>query len=241
MVELLEPGAAGRLGARRLVGAVDGVLGDEHAWLLVESADPRDTGAAVVIDGVHHDAVAPRADVFDAPGWSAVLAPGSTFATRGATLRATLVWTPSGAGVDGGPTRVVPPGAVQDETRGDGATVRRVRTYVDRGPLIVGETLNPPGGWSSWPPHAHEHEEIYLYRFQPAEGFGVHVDVGDDPGDTAGDAPRVVRDGDIVRITHGHHPVVAAPGCTMYYLWALAGDAPTVDTRVDARYLPSQS
>jgi 5-deoxy-glucuronate isomerase len=100
----------------------------------------------------------------------------------------------------------------------------------------VGETLNPPGGWSSWPPHAHAHEEIYLYRFDPEHGFGVHVDVGDDACAIDGDAPQVVRDGDIVRITSGHHPVVAAPGCTMYYLWALAGDAPSVDTRMDTRF-----
>ena len=49
--------------------------------------------------------------------------------------------------------------------RGDGATQRRVRTYVPEGELIVGETLNPPGGWSSYPPHRHDHEELYLYRF----------------------------------------------------------------------------
>ena len=40
----------------------------------------------------------------------------------------------------------------------------------------------------------------------------------------------------MVRITTGWHPVVAAPGSTMYYLWALAGDADVVDTRVDSRY-----
>src|SRR5437763_1939695 len=78
-------------------------------------------------------------------------------------------------------------------------------------------------------PHAHAPEELYLSRFAPAHGFGVHVDVGDDACHTDGDAPKVVRDGDVVRIRSGHHPVVAAPGCTMYYLWALAGDAPAVD------------
>ncbi len=165
-----------------------------------------------------------------------MLAPGSRFSTRGASLRATIVWTPAPPDVDGGPTRVIPPATVPDEVRGEGVTTRRVRTYVDRGPLVVGETLNPPGGWSSWPPHAHAHEEIYLYRFSPPHGFGVHVDVGDDACTQQGDAPQVVRDGDIVRIRSGHHPVVAAPGCTMYYLWALAGDAPTPDTLVDDRF-----
>ena len=99
------------------------------------------------------------------------------------------------------------------------------------GELIVGETLNPPGGWSSYPPHRHEHEELYLYRFEPAIGFGVHVSY-----DEAADAARVVRDGSIERITDGYHPVVAAPAAAMYYLWALAGDHDTVDTRIDPLY-----
>jgi 5-deoxy-glucuronate isomerase len=45
----------------------------------------------------------------------------------------------------------------------------------------------------------------------------------------------VVRDGRIERITSGWHPVVAAPGFTMYYLWALAG-ADRLETELDGRY-----
>src|SRR5205085_2719368 len=44
--------------------------------------------------------------------------------------------------------------------------------------LIVGETVNPPGNWSSAPPHKHDvksgdevpMEEVYLYKFNPAQG-----------------------------------------------------------------------
>ena len=46
-------------------------------------------------------------------------------------------------------------------------------------PLIAGETVKPPGGWSSWPPHRHEHEEVYLYRFDPAQGFGISMSYGE--------------------------------------------------------------
>jgi 5-deoxy-glucuronate isomerase len=129
------------------------------------------------------------------------------------------------------PTRVIDPAGVAEEVRGEGTTARRVRTYVPEGELIVGETLNPPGGWSSYPPHRHEHEELYLYRFDPPNGFGVHVSYDD-----GADSARVVRDGSIERITDGYHPVVAAPAASMYYLWALAGDHDTVDTRFDPRY-----
>ena len=55
------------------------------------------------------------------------------------------------------------------------------------------------------------------------------------PTTSAADAARVVRDGSIERITDGYHPVVAAPAAAMYYLWALAGDHDTVDTRIDPR------
>ena len=48
----------------------------------------------------------------------------------------------------------------------------------------VGETLNPPGNWSSYPPHKHDQhnppeevalEEVYLFRVEPAGGFGVQM------------------------------------------------------------------
>jgi len=44
------------------------------------------------------------------------------------------------------------------------------------------------------------------------------------------------RDGHAERITDGWHPVVAAPGFDMYYLWALVGDTDAVDTRTHPRF-----
>lgn len=218
---LLEPGPGRRLGVARTRGAVRGRTGAAAAWVLVEY------GRGELTAGEHGVDVRGRADVFAAPAWSALISAHSEFATEG-DLAATVVWRASDRA---GEPRLIDPAGVPDEQRGGGTTARRVRTYVHEGPLIVGETLNPPGGWSSWPPHRHEHEEIYLYRFDPRHGFGVHIAYDDD-----GDRPVVVRDGDIERITSGWHPVVAAPGFTMYYLWALAGDTDTVDTRLDPRY-----
>jgi 5-deoxy-glucuronate isomerase len=218
---LLEPGSAGRLGAVRSDGPIEGRTADSLAWVLVE--DGRGTlragDAGVEIDG--------RADVFARAGWSAIVGPATTFALDG-DLRATIVWRASERAT---PTRLIDPVTVAEEERGEGTTARCVRTYVPEGELIVGETLNPPGGWSSYPPHRHEHEELYLYRFDPPKGFGVHVSY-----DEEHDEARIVRDGSIERITEGYHPVVAAPAAAMYYLWALAGDADTVDTRVDPAY-----
>lgn len=220
--DLLAPGADGRIGAARSRGTLCGRTDEAVAWLLIE----RGTGELHVgSEYVHVDG---RDAVFDGPGWSALIGPDVEFVADG-DLDATIVWrastrTAAGAG------HIIDPATVPDEARGEGTTARRVRTYVAEGELIVGETLNPPGGWSSWPPHQHAHEEIYLYRFAPPHGFGVHADLA------PARAPRIVRDGDIVRIVDGEHPVVAAPGCAMYYLWALAGDTDTVDTRVDPRF-----
>jgi 5-deoxy-glucuronate isomerase len=219
---LLDPGPNARLGVVRTNGPARAASTGAMLWVLVEG------GAGALRVGDREVAVDGRADVFEHAGWSAIVPPGEEVALDG-SLRATWVWRASDdRSVKG---RLIAPDDVAEETRGDGCTSRRVRTYVDSGPLIVGETLNPPGGWSSWPPHQHDHEEIYLYRFDPPHGFGVHVAY-----DERGDRPVVVRDGSIQRINGGWHPVVAAPGFTMYYLWALAGDTDTVDTRTDPRY-----
>jgi 5-deoxy-D-glucuronate isomerase len=222
---LLEAGPEGRLGAARTVGDAAGRTGAATAWVLIED------GVGCLGAGDASVDVQGRADVFVGPGWSACIGPDTDFSLSG-TLRATIVWRECARDVA---TRLIDPATVSDEARGEGTTARRVRTYIAEGPLIVGETLNPPGGWSSWPPHRHEHEELYLYRFAPEHGFGVHVGFDDQPVGrqstrSAIDAPVIVRDGSIERITDGWHPVVAAPDCQMYYLWALAGDADTVAT-----------
>jgi 5-deoxy-glucuronate isomerase len=218
---LLEPGSAARLGVARTRGSVGGRTGAAVAWVLIEG------GAGRLVAGDDANDVRARNDVFEGPGWSAVVGPESAFSIDG-EIAATVVWRATDRALD---SHTIDPATVPDEDRGEGNTARRVRTYVAEGPLIVGETLNPPGGWSSWPPHRHEHEEAYLYRFDPQHGFGVHVAY-----DEGGDRPVIVRDGSIERITDGWHPVVAAPGFAMYYLWALAGDANTVDTKLDPRY-----
>jgi 5-deoxy-glucuronate isomerase len=218
---LLEPGPNARLGVARTRGAVRGELADAVAWVLVEGGR-----GALTLDDEKMD-LDGRTDVLDAAGWSALVGTGSTFALDG-DVRATVVWRAETRPIA---SRVIPPDAVEDEQRGEGATFRRVRTYVSEGPLIVGETLNPPGLWSSFPPHRHEHEEIYLYRFDPPDGFGMQMRSESDDDERG----VVVRDGRIERITSGWHPVVAAPGATLYYLWALAG-ADTLDTEFDARF-----
>jgi len=98
--------------------------------------------------------------------------------------------------------------------------------------LMVGETLNPPGNWSSFPPHKHDekgvseapYEEVYFFRVKPSQGFGVQRLYTSSDDKDPFDATYVVGDGDTVVIPRGYHPVVAAPGYQLYYLWILAGE-----------------
>jgi 5-deoxy-glucuronate isomerase len=93
--------------------------------------------------------------------------------------------------------------------------------------LLVGETFNEPGQWSSFPPHKHDGgdgepalEEVYYYRFDRPDGFGFQGLY-----ETDGVAEAVfLKHGTIVGIPRGYHPVCAAPGYRLYYLWALVGD-----------------
>lgn len=105
------------------------------------------------------------------------------------------------------------------EDGGDGAAFRFVRTYFDRrnappeSRLVVGEVVNLPGRWSSYPPHHHAQPELYHYRFRPEHGYG-HAEHGDDV--------FKVRHGDTLRIAPGHdHAQCAAPGYAMLYVWAI--------------------
>lgn len=112
---------------------------------------------------------------------------------------------------------------VGEEHRGKGilndTCYRIVRLVFDdsNGPpesrMVLGEVVNFPGRWSSYPPHHHPQPEIYYYRFEPGQGYG-HGELGD----------QVVKleDGDLLVITAGNvHAQVSAPGYHMYYLWAI--------------------
>jgi 5-deoxy-glucuronate isomerase len=95
--------------------------------------------------------------------------------------------------------------------------------------LIVGETFTPSGNWSTFPPHKHQvddlpveayHEEMYYFRVNPADGFGIchyYNEQGEEENFT-------VRDHSIHMMPYGYHTVVSAPGYTTYYLWFLAGE-----------------
>jgi 5-deoxy-glucuronate isomerase len=169
-----------------------------------------------------------RTDVFEERA-AAVYVPPGVAATISATsdFEAILVSTPA---EKGGPPGLVSARDVRVNARGRGTYAREVHdifvTDAHAQRLMVGETFNPPGHWSSFPPHKHDGrdgepvlEEVYYFRIAPPQGFGQQMLYTSDGECVA----HVVRDGDAVLLPYGYHPVSSPPGYRLYYLWAMAG------------------
>jgi 5-deoxy-D-glucuronate isomerase len=111
---------------------------------------------------------------------------------------------------------------LESEKRGKGllndTAYRIVRTLFDlrnrpQSLLVLGEVINAPGRWSSYPPHHHAQPEIYHYRFTEKHGYG-HAECGEDV--------FKVRQFDTYKILNQNdHSQTSAPGYAMYYIWAI--------------------
>jgi len=119
--------------------------------------------------------------------------------------------------------RVYSPDNIATEHRGkdqlDDTCYRLVRLAFDdtispkEAKLVIGEVLNFPGKWSSYPPHHHSQPELYYYELSPDWGYG-HGELGDDV--------YKIKNGDVLAITNSKtHSQTSAPGFHMYYLWAI--------------------
>ena len=112
-----------------------------------------------------------------------------------------------------------------------GTMRRNIKTIFDLGNapysnMVLGEVLNFPGKWSSYPPHFHPQPEVYFYRFDKPQGFGA--------GFANGELHQTGHNGLLV-IQSGFHSQVAAPGYGLCYVWGirhLPGD-PWIKTRID--------
>jgi 5-deoxy-glucuronate isomerase len=202
--------------------------------------------AAVVMSGVVDASISDgpslgraggRASVFEGPG-DTVYAPAGTglhLAAVDGSAQLAVTFAAAEPSPDAPPARIIGPADQRIAVVGEGNWSRTVRTIL--GPehtaqrLLLGETINPAGNWSSYPPHRHDRhnppeevdlEEVYLFKTNPAGGFGVQIRYELD-GEQAEDA-FLVRDDDVAVIRSGFHPVVAASGYELYYLWVMAGE-----------------
>jgi 5-deoxy-glucuronate isomerase len=169
-----------------------------------------------------------RSGVFTERATALYLPPGIELTVTADTpLEAVLFSTPAERG---GQPAIVTPDQVRVNARGRGNYAREVHDIFVDDPharrLMVGETFNPAGHWSSFPPHKHDGsdgeptlEEVYYYRVDPPQGFGQQM-LYTQSGECA---THAVRDGDVVLLPYGYHPVSSPPGYRLYYLWGMAG------------------
>jgi 5-deoxy-glucuronate isomerase len=191
------------------------------------------TGTVSVDVGERHfDDVGDRASVFDdAP-------PGAVYAPAGETYRVTAltgaeIAIGSAPGEPGGQPRLIDPGRMSREVRGQGTNQRFVRNILPEtepaDSLLVVEVITPGGHWSSYPPHKHDTategeetalEETYYHRVNPPQGFAFQRVYTDD---RSIDETITVEDGDLVMVPRGYHPAGAPHGYDLYYLNVMAG------------------
>ena len=112
-----------------------------------------------------------------------------------------------------------------------GTMRRNIRTVFDYesapySNMVLGEVVNHPGKWSSYPPHYHPQPETYFYRFDKEQGFGA--------GFANNEIYKTTHNGLLV-ITENFHSQTAAPGYALCYVWGirhLEGN-PWEKTRID--------
>ncbi len=218
--------------------------GETGMW---ESALVLQAGAgtiAVESHGIAHRCA--RQNVFAGPSSTVFVAPEQTWEVRAdgnSALELIICSTPGKAGMN---SQVITADQHKLRKVGKGNWYRTIYDIIDAPfpahTMVLGETFNPPGFWSSAPPHKHEvddppheseHEEAYLFRISPSRGFGMQRVYTDDG--SLNESYTVV-DGDVVAIPRGYHPVVAGPGYQLYYLWILAGNQRVLAPRDDPNH-----
>jgi len=144
------------------------------------------------------------------------------------------------------PARLVNPDEIEVEIRGGANATRQINHILKPEfpghRLLLVELYTPSGNWSSYPPHKHDvHsppeevdlEELYYYKVDRPEGYAIQRVY---TSDGRIDQTLTVRDGELVLIPEGYHPVVAAHGYNVYYLNALAGSARSMAASDDPDY-----
>ncbi len=219
-------GGARELSTRRVHlgagGSTHVHIADEEAVVVIQK------GRATLGVGADRWEVS-RSDVFAERASALYLPSGAELDVRAVTpFEAVIFSTPAQAV---GRPAFVGPDDIQVSARGRATFTREVHNIFVDDPhvqrLMVGETFNPPGNWSSFPPHKHDGrdgepclEEVYYYRVDPPQGFGQQMLYTND-GECV---THSVRDGDAVLLPYGYHPVSAPPGYRLYYLWGMAGE-----------------
>lgn len=113
--------------------------------------------------------------------------------------------------------------------------------------LIVGESVSVEGGWIGFPGHRHDYnnekeyplEEIFSIRVKgPNNGPGTVIEYSSDVenGERWNEFFVLEDDNNAIALPVGFHTSFAAPGCSEYLLWGLAGKEKIYKVQFDERY-----
>lgn len=183
------------------------------------------SGAGIITVGERSYEVK-RKDVFSENPWAFDIPPGMFYSVRPRDkIEVAIIRTANSHRFR---PVVVRPRDIISEQRGEGlvdGTMHRIvkaifgdprcpkRARLRKSNLVVGEVINFPGRWSSYPPHYHLQDEVYYYRFDRPQGFG---------GCFLDEDAYVVHTHDAVKIMNCvGHAQVSAPGYAMWYLWCI--------------------
>jgi 5-deoxy-glucuronate isomerase len=193
--------------------------------------------------GAGEQSVGARKNVFDGLPYALYLPAGHRVTIKAETsCEIAHCRVPSNARLE--PKLVTPQDVVSGLRGGENASRQIVDVIAPTFPadkLVVFEVYTPGGNWSSFPPHKHDVDqppaevdldEIYYYRMRGGRGYALQNLYRDDR-----DSLIKVRDGDVVLVREGYHPVVAGPGYDTYYLNFLAGSARTMTVTEDPEHV----
>jgi 5-deoxy-glucuronate isomerase len=188
--------------------------------------------ARIAVDADDFGVVGARSNVFEDRPPGAVYAPAGCGYSIVAVTDVELALC-SAPGHSKRAARVITPESMTREVRGQQTNTRYVRNILPEtepaDSLLVVEVITPGGHWSSYPPHKHDSavegcetllEETYYHRLNPSQGFAFQRVYTDD---RALDETLCVKDGDVVLVPRGYHPVGAPHGYDLYYLNVMAG------------------
>lgn len=212
---------------------------DEELGIVILSGE-----AELEVDNKKLGLIGPRKDVFEDLAFGAYLPGGLVLRIKALVETELALCYAPGPGQD--EPRIIKPDELQVEERGKEHYRRKVVDIIVKNVnarhLLIGETFTYPGQWSSYPPHRHEKhnppeefklEELYFYKVAPKQGFGFQWVYSDD---RTLDEVMVVENNDLVLLPRGYHPVSAAPGYWVYYLWVLAGEIRKMATYEDPNH-----
>ncbi len=203
--------------------------GDDEVALIILSGR-----CGVRADESHYAPIGERANVFAGKAYGIYIPPNTDYViTAEDHLEIAICKAPGDPNQKSGSVLVTPDEVVIRNV-GQHNWNRKVHDIIDMrinaSKLVVGETFNPPGNWSSYPPHRHdfdnlpeesEQEELYFFKVEPQQGFGIQRIYTDD---LSINEAYIIKNNSIVSLPQGYHPVAAAPGYQLYYLWILAGE-----------------